>query len=278
MKLLLKFTGWSISFLKKSYNFCDALLSGFWLGVLSKESIEEYNDLHYDTGSTYINDIYNLSGLQRWEYDMLKKHFPKAHSFLVIGAGGGRETLALAKWNRNVDSYECSKTLVEYANEFLRRNNAAASVRYLPKNNIPDTAKQYDGIIFGWGAYSHIQGRSSRISFLTGILPFCNEDTHLMISFLVREGQPARDKIIKNISNFFRIPLGRERTEQGDRLLSYFAHFFNKEEIEKEVTSAGYTLVEYSDVEYGCAVLSPGVMSPGVTGPGVMSPGVTGLA
>lgn len=254
MNLVIRISSWSLRLLKKMYSFSDAVLSGFWLGVLSEKNIGKYNDLHYDAGLTYINDNYNLSGLQRWEHEMLKKFFSKSTTFMIIGAGGGRETAALRKWEREVDSYECSGRLVRYANDFLRRNNIDATVTYLEKNSVPQTSKQYDGIILGWGAYSHIPGSGKRTTLLRALQPFCRKETRIMISFLVKDGMGRKDKIIKNVSNFFRYFTGRSKTESGDRLLSYYAHFFDKSEIDAELTAAGFKMLEYSDLEYGCAV------------------------
>jgi hypothetical protein len=40
----------------------------------------------------------------------------------------------------------------------------------------------------------------------------------------------------------------------GDRLDSYYAHYFNREEIESEFKQAGFRMVDYYDEDYGCAV------------------------
>jgi 2-polyprenyl-3-methyl-5-hydroxy-6-metoxy-1,4-benzoquinol methylase len=257
MSLLLRFVSWSVSFPRRVYKFTDGVISGFWLGVLGEKNIEKYNDLHYNQGHTYRDDKWNLSGLQGWEYERIKKHFSKSKTFLLIGAGGGRETAALSNWGAEVDSYECSGKLVEYGNDFLKRNNIDATISFLPKNSVDGITKKYHGIILGWGAYSHIQDSSKRIAFLSALHPFCTDDTHIMISFLVKDGQGRKDKLTMNVSNFFRYFRKAGKTENGDRLLSYFAHFFDKKEIEYELSAARFSLIEYSDSEYGCAVGKP---------------------
>lgn len=248
----------SLSILKKSYNFLDAVLSGFWLGVLGEKGSDRLSDLHYEKTSTYNNDIYNLTGLQGWEYDRIKRYFSKARNFLIIGAGGGRETAALRKWGAEVDSYECSEKLVDYGNGFLKRNKIDAVIKMLPKNSVPEIKKKYHGIIIGWGAYSHIQGRKNRIALLSALHPFCSEEANIMISFLVNDGPARKDKITRNVSNFFRLFSGANKTETGDRLLSYYAHFFTREEIEGELKEAGFSMIDYYDAEYGCVIGTPG--------------------
>jgi hypothetical protein len=254
MNLLVRLVSGSLSLLKKIYKFSDAILSGLWLGIMSKKSIDRYNKLHYDGIAKYMEDSYNLSGLHKWEYDMIKKYFHAAKTFLLIGAGGGRETAALRGWGVEINSYECSEKFVGYGNDFLRRKNIDARIEWLPVNSVPDIIKEYDGIILGWGAYSHIQGSTNRISLLKRLHPFCKNETHIMISFMTKDGTVWYDKIVMSVSNFFRLFMGRSRTEQGDRLQSYFAHYFNREEIESELNQSGFTMVDYYDEEYGCAV------------------------
>jgi hypothetical protein len=254
MKLLLRLVSGSLYFLRSIYKFSDAILTGFWIGILSEKTIEMYNKLHYEQATKYLEDSYNLSGLHKWEYDRIKKYFYAAKTFLLIGAGGGRETAALRKWGVEVDSYECSEKFVGYGNDFLRRNNIDARIVWLPVNSVPDVIKKYDGIIHGWGAYSHIQGSRNRISLLKRLHPFCNNETHIMISFYTKEGSGWQDKIVRSVSNFFRFFTGRSGTELGDRLHSYYAHYFNRVEIESEFKQSGFILVDYYDDEYGCAI------------------------
>jgi len=254
MNQFLRMVSFSLNFLRSAYNFTDAVLTGFWLGVMSEKTLDRYNKLHYDRGAKYIDDVYNLSGLHEWEYNRLKKFFSSAKTFLLIGAGGGRETAALRKWGTDIDSYECSEKYVEYGNDFLRRNNIDAIIKLLPVNSVPEIVKKYNGIIIGWGAYSHIQGSKNRINFLNKLSPFCVNETTLMISFLTREGTGRQDKIVRNVSNFFRHLSGRTETETGDRLYSYYAHFFIREEIESELKMAGFRMIDFYDVDYGCAI------------------------
>jgi hypothetical protein len=254
MNLLLKLVSGSLYFLGSIYKFSDALLTGFWIGILSEKNINLYNKQHYDRGTKYFDDSYNLSGLHKWEYDRIKKYFYAAKTFLLIAAGGGRETATLRKWGVGIDSYECSEKFVEYGNDFLRRNNIDARIIWLPVNSVPDVIKKYDGIIIGWAAYSHIQGSRNRISLLKKLHPFCNNETHIMISFFTKEGSGKHDKIVRSVSSFFRFLIGRSGTESGDRLHSYYAHYFNMEEIESELKQAGFMMIDYNDEEFGCAI------------------------
>ncbi|MDT8402617.1 MAG: hypothetical protein RQ743_13060, partial [Bacteroidales bacterium] len=146
----------------KIYHFMNAVLTGFWLGVMGDKTLDHSDDLHYKRSKKYIDDSYNKSGLFRWEKAALKKYFPEAGSILLLAAGGGRETYALSRMGFEVDSYECNKALVENGNEFLQRSGIEERIKYLPRDTVPEEGRKYDGIIVGWGAYTHIRGSEHR--------------------------------------------------------------------------------------------------------------------
>ena len=72
-KLISRLSYSSLTFLKKAYNFFDAVLSGFWLGVMSEKSLDLYDELHYNRSQKYTDDAYNLSGLSDWEKEKISQ-------------------------------------------------------------------------------------------------------------------------------------------------------------------------------------------------------------
>lgn len=253
-KLTAKLSHLSFSFLKKLTNFLDAAFMGFWLGVMSEKSLDYSDELFYNGTKQYTEEKYNQSGLFEWEKVIIEKHFLKLKHILLIAAGGGRETLALSRMGFEVDSYECNPKLVEFGNLLLNRNNINKQIKYLPRNSVPGENKNYDGIIIGWGAYSLIQGNKKRLSFLSALYPFLNTETPLMISFLHVEKKTSKDKMIQNISNFFRFFSRKDKTEPGDRLVPDFIHYFTEEEIKSELTQAKFRIIDYSSIDYGCVI------------------------
>lgn len=244
----------SFSFLKKLTAFLDAAFSGFWLGVMSEKSLDYSDELYYKRNNSYTNDKYNLSGLFDWEKPIIEKHFSHAKNILLIAAGGGREALALSRLGFEIDSYECNPGLIEYGNGLLQRNGVEKKIKYLPRNTVPYEIKKYDGIIIGWGAYSHIPGNKKRLSFLEGLYPFMRNTTPLMISFLWTSKRNRRDKITKNFSDFFRTFSRKEKTEPGDKLEPDFIHYFNEEEIKNELIQSKFRIIDYYNAEYGCLI------------------------
>lgn len=232
----------------------DAVQSGFWLGIMSEKSLDLYDELHYDKSEKYTDDNYNLSGLYEWEKERIEKYFSKAKNILLLAAGGGREALPLIRMGFNLDSYECNRVLVEYGNVFLQRYTKEFKIKYLPKDSTPEEGKKYDGIIIGWGAYSHIRGSKKRIAFQEQLQQFLNKDAPLMISFLTKEERGRQEIITKKVCDFFRILRNRDKIETGDRLQASFVHYFTRQEIIKELTQSNYKVLDYYDIDYGCVI------------------------
>ncbi|MCX6262025.1 MAG: hypothetical protein NTY95_14550, partial [Bacteroidia bacterium] len=153
-----------------------------------------------------------------------------------------------------VDSYECNPALIEYGNALFQKNKIDNKIKYLERNSVPAEIKKHDGIIIGWGAYSHIPGHKKRLSFLEGLYPFMRNTTPLMISFLWTSKRNRRDKITKNFSDFFRTFSRKEKTEPGDKLEPDFIHYFNEEEIKNELTQSKFRVIDYYNTEYGCLI------------------------
>jgi hypothetical protein len=253
-KFVARLSHLTFRFLKKLTDFLDAFSAGFWLGVMSEKSLDYSGELTHNGNKSYTDDRYNQSGFFEWEKPIINKHFSKAETILLIAAGGGREALALSIKGYEVDAYECNTNLIEYGNTLLQKNNVNVKIKYLPKNSVPVEIKKYDGIIVGWGAYSLMSGSKKRLSFLEGLYPFMHKNTPLMISFLWMKERGRRDKIIKNVSNFFRTFGKRDKTEPGDRLEPDFVHFFTEEEIKNELYQAKYTVIDYTATDYGCVI------------------------
>jgi hypothetical protein len=253
-KSIAKLSHSSFWLISKGYNFLNAILSGFWLGVMSEKSLDFSDELYYQHSEKYTNEKYNHSGLFEWEKERIEKYFSNAKSILLIAAGGGREALALSRMGFEVDSYECNQNLIESGNKLLQKNKIDSKIKYLPRNSVPGEIMKYDGIIIGWGAYSLIRGSKRRLFFLERLYPFLHKETPLMISFLTSAEYGRQDKIIKYVSNFFRIFSNKDKTELGDRLVPDFTHFFTEEEIKSEVRQSNFKVVDYSNFDYGCII------------------------
>lgn len=235
--------------------FLRACFAGFWLGVLKRETLLEIDDAFYSRAPQYRADEYNRRGLWSWEDRLVSRYFGSCKRVLVVGAGGGREVLALARRGYEVHGVECNADLVRAANLLLEREALLLPcVRFAPPDTCPDVGAGYDGLIIGWGAYMLIQGRARRVALLRSMRGHVEPGAPLIVSFFFRSPAARRFHVTAVIGNTLRWLLRRERVELGDALEPEYVHYFTKDQVAAELEEGGFTLGYYSEDGYGHCV------------------------
>jgi hypothetical protein len=223
----------------------SALFSGFWLGAFSRRSLNALDDAVYRGPGSYLTDEHNLRGLFPWEAEAVDAWFGGRRRLLLVGAGGGREAVALARRGVSVDAYECNPALVEYADGLLARLGLPARVRHLPRDEAPAGGGPYDGAIVGWSAYMLIQGRARRVRFLGGLRALVEPGAPLLLSFWTRAETEPRVPGVARTANAVRRILGRPPVEMGDDLFPNYLHHFTEVEVAAEMADAGFSIVRW---------------------------------
>jgi hypothetical protein len=225
----------------------DVGFVGFWLGILGRAGLHEVDDALYRQRRNYREDEHNLRGLFDWEEDVVKRHFSRCRRLLVLGAGGGREVISLARMGYEVAGFECNRLLVEAARDILARAGVdrSASVAWLARDAAPESSERFNGVIVGWSAYMLIFGRQRRIRFLDGLRAQVAADGPLLISFFTRSGDSPRLRAIARVANAIRRLLRRPLVEVGDDLAPNYLHRFTADEVEAELRESGFRLLEF---------------------------------
>jgi hypothetical protein len=236
------------------YSVLSACFAGFWLGLLKRNTLLAIDERYYSTHARYQDDDYNRSGLWLWEDDMMARYFEGKRQLVLVGAGAGREVLALQQLGYEVKGFECNADLVKNANIMLEGEGFPATVELSPPDICPPSNQIFDGLIVGWGAYMLIQGRTKRIALLKSMREQGNTGAPLLVSFFVRRPDEQRYKIIAALGNFFRRLAGRDLIEVGDDLEPEQVHYFTEEELSKELAEAGFRLEYFAATPYGHAV------------------------
>lgn len=232
----------------------NASFVGFWLGLLKIETLHLIDQLYYERETIYRDADYNRSGFWLWEKQAIKRYFPGTGHLLVTSAGGGREVIALKQFGYEVDGYECSHTLVDFANLLLREQGLGDTMRWIPRDACPITNNYYDGAILGWSSYMLISGRARRIAFLKQLRSQLNPGAPILLSFFARSRNSFQFQLTTFIGNVVRRLLWRDKLEVGDTLAPNFVHYFTEQEICEELYAAGFELKFYCTQEYGHAV------------------------
>jgi len=114
-----------------------AATTGFWLGILSREAFYQIDIEYYEKSQLFTSESYNLSGLSGWEEQAVNAYFPVRGNVVVLGAGAGRESIALAERGYLVDGFECHPDLLRIGNEILETRGSGATLSPMPRDECP---------------------------------------------------------------------------------------------------------------------------------------------
>lgn len=239
----------------------ESVFTGFWLGALTRSDLDAIDDSYY-VGSgrspkspiDYANTDYNKRGLFSWEQAAIESHFPPNASIALLGAGGGREVLALRRLSYLVDAWECQPEFVDAANALLVAEGHEPTVSYAARNTVPAGSQSYDAVIIGWGAYTLVRGRDARVALLREFRAKVDVGAPLFLSFFARRPKDRRLGITARVGNAVARALEREALEMGDDLDPNFVHWFSQDELVAELNAGGFELTYFRGVPYGHAV------------------------
>jgi hypothetical protein len=218
--------------------------SGLWLGLLPRPALHDIDETMYRRRRNYQGAEHNRRGLFDWEQTAVADYFPPAGRIAVVAAGGGREVLALWRMGFRPEGYECNPALVAAADGLLPVEGCPHRVQPLPRDQAPGGAG-FDAAILGWSAYSLVAGRESRTELLRGMRRLLTPDGPLLLSFFTRGKDDRRaERVARGAARVRRLLRGAE-PELGDDLLPNFVHRFTRDEIEGELTSAGFRLLRW---------------------------------
>jgi hypothetical protein len=244
----------SHGFLVGLTRFLSLIHNGFWLGVLTRKHLHSISEKAYERNRKYWTDDYNKSGLWGWESRVVERHFAGCKRVLLAAAGGGREVLALRRLGLEVDGFEANPGLVRVANELLEREGFAPDIALAVWDESPNYEAKYDGIIVGWGAYTHIRGKDKRVAFLHSLRERVGVGAPILLSFHGMNGNSGFLRRVSRLGNLVARVLSRDRVEVGDRLIPDYAHFFSRQQVESELQESGFELIAFETAEYGHSI------------------------
>lgn len=236
-----------------------AALHGLWLGVLSHDQLAEIDEAYYSAHRDYLDEGPARSGLKRWEHAALAAHFPTRGTLAVLGAGSGREVLALIERGFAVHGFECNPRLVDVGNRLLAKDGVDQRLLLAPRDGWPEDTGPYDGIIVGWGAYMHIKGRARRVDFLRQARRRLPAGCPLLVSFLYRSKDSQYFRFSARLGDALAAVTRAEHVELGDALLPMYVHYFTREQIEAELREGGFDMVAFDLTESAGYALAVGV-------------------
>lgn len=241
----------------------ETLISALFMGLIDDEEFQKW-DVYPHQGSSGPDDLLNgmAEGFQPWEKQVFEAAgSPKSGKALVIGAGGGRESVALSREGLEVDGIEYCSELAEYTQSALEQESIDISVTSPDRFEVPGEKGTYDAVFIGRYYFSYIHDRNERIEFLESLREVLRDDAVVMFSYFDRPEDPSSNlarlfRVQTPIANFLRKIRGKgaQHVEVGDHLdpnTPVFHHHFIRSEIESELKGAGFSATEHGFFTYG---------------------------
>lgn len=197
--------------------------------------------------------------LENWEETVAMKHLASNGTVVVLGAGLGRESIALAERGHRVigldDNYDG-----------LHIAAARASASHLPVifiqgdfRRLPIGNRQADCLFLSSVMYSAIPGRRQRQECIRQFLRVLRQEGKIVLNFLIsHEWQTKSHRLIASVNRWFlKLPGSNQDYQLGDFCShSHFMHaFLDETELRAELTEAGAIILELNWME-GYAVIA----------------------
>ncbi len=229
--------------------FSVLLREAFPVGLLRESEIEYVvREAYREVPDFYDPDQYHL----RYESQLLPllEHHTKGQRLLDLFCGHGREAAIFASAGFNVLGVDEDPQSVEKARTYLGRSELNAEFTTANVNHWRPVQVNWNVIYSSLWMYSCIPGRTARLRWLQMISNWLHPDGIVVISVTPRRSQRAA-----RIRNFIArcvalVSLNSRSIEIGDRFhTKLFWHDFTNNEVETELTLAGFHLLDTLEIE-----------------------------
>jgi len=183
------------------------------------------------------------SGLSPGAPALLEKISLKGGGMLLLGVGGGREAIPLARAGFEVTGVDFVPDLVERAVENAKKEGLKISglVQEISNLHVPDHS--YDVVWLSFRLYSSVPTKRRRVEMLKRIRRALLPGGYFICQFLWDAGDGPSRKVVLCRKAVAFLSLGNLQHEAGDRLWDHaeFIHAFSTEEaLRGEFAEAGF--------------------------------------
>ena len=224
----------------------------------------------YDGERTYVPGGARFkAGLFRWEQEAITSGiFPGRGRILLGGAGGGREMLGLTELGYRVVAFEPADALVRGALALCKDTNTCQIVRAdyadlvrASRGEASPLAQAlqtpFDGIILGWGSFSHVLDAAERLDVLRALRSVAPA-APVLVSYLRRSSSDV-DRPRALLRKWFARLGCRYRAVPGDGFMPWagFYYAMTTDELSSVADAAGYAIALSEVQPYAHAILTP---------------------
>ena len=239
------------------------LLTGILPALLPPKEMTElirahYNRSYHDVAAHVPETWYNWT-LESWEADVLAGHQMTAGTILVLGAGVGRESIALAQRGFSVVGLDINREGLHVAARQAMAKHLRPLFTQADFLALPISPGRVDYVFMSGIMYSSIPGRLQRQAWLRSLRPCLNTEGLLVLNFLIaREIETRTHRLIDRLNRWLTTLPGTNQSYQlGDTCSqNHFLHaFVDEKELRSELRETGASVHQLHWHE-GYAVLS----------------------
>ena len=242
-------------------------LNGFLPALLPPARLNSIVRAYY--GSIYQPIRYirfaDLDGcLELWEEKVLDQYRIRSGRILILGAGDGREALAIARRGVPVVGVDLHAVALGAANHLARGSNLPAQFLQADYFKLPLAPHSFECALLSAWMYSAIPGRSRRQAWLAAMASLLKPRGHLILSFMPQTFPRSRLGRWRARLNtvLARLPGANPTYQPSDVWRGHFYHAFRDEaEIREELSTAGMEVLAL-DWARGFAVVTASGSSP----------------
>lgn len=222
------------------------LLRKFYVPVYSDGFIQQAQDVE----EYYLHD---------WETEVLDRYHINSGRLLVLGSGGGREAIAVARRGVTVEGVDTNYTAVRTAQQMARTIGVLARFCQADFLALPYGPACFDVVLLSENMYSSIPDKAQRQTCLAELGRLLKPNGLVILSFIQERSPVSRLTSIGTRLNLMlvRLPGTNPAYQPGDTCAwGHFMHAFqNADEIRAELVGAG-ALVKELNWARGFAVIT----------------------
>lgn len=239
-------------FIMRLGNFIESLA----VVVMRPDDLVEFNRSIYASPSaiaSWASESLLDEGLTVGEKDLFA-HLPIEHGrLLLLGLGGGRDAIALAKMGFEVVGVDFIRELVAKAEENAARHGVSIQglVQEISQLEVPPASFDL-GLIFA-AMYSCIPTRGRRVEMLTRIKAALKPGGYFLCQFILEPDKRPDSRSELARKGFALLSWGNRWHEPGDVLRgTEFIHLFlSEDELRSEFAAAGFAVLYFQSEEFG---------------------------
>lgn len=220
--------------------------------LLSADELTRLIRVHYQGMYDHAAVQYSAEalewGLEPWEEEVVVQHKIVSGATMVLGAGVGRESIALAQRGLGVIGLDINHDALRLAVRTALSKSVNVAFVQASFLALPILPRQMDYLFLSGIMYSSVPGRHARQGWLRNLSTSLKAGGVAVVSFLIdRTGKSGPPRLAYRLSVWLAgFPGANHVYQLGDVFSSgHFLHaFVTEEELRSEMTETGATIIQ----------------------------------